>query len=486
MILVVDDIPENIFSLKTLLELHSFPTDTAMSGEEALKKILKNTYALIILDVQMPGMDGFEVAEAIAGYSSTKNIPIIFLSAANTEKRFITKGYHAGGIDYVTKPFDPDILLLKVKTFYRLYEQTRALNEMQDILKKEIEFRKTAQTDAQAKALELHSTLELIPQIAFTAKADGTIDFVNQRWFKYSTSYNEFPKTHPDDADINLEWQKKMDSKEPLQLELRVKKIHDDQYRYHLLRAIPVKEKDNVVKWVGTFTDIEEQKQASKQKDEFMSIASHELKTPLASIKAYVQLLERSVAENDKTKSYVERTLVQINKLNALITELLDISKIESGKMKFNKNSFNFSGLLSNAIEMMQQTYAEYHIVQKGSADVEIIADEIRIEQVIINYLTNAIKYSPENKKIEVHSVVKSDELVVGVKDFGIGIAKENQTNIFRKFYRVEDTAHRFQGLGIGLFICAEIIKRHDGRYWMESEHGSGSTFYFSIPISQQ
>src|SRR5882724_3294390 len=304
MILVVDDTPENIFSIKTLLELHSFPTDTASSGEEALKKILKNSYALIILDVQMPGMDGFEVAETIAGYSSTKNIPIIFLSAVSTEKKFISKGYHVGGIDYVTKPFDPDILLLKVNTFYRLHEQTRALNEMQDVLKKEIEFRKNAQTDAQAKMHELHSTLELIPQIAFTAKADGTIDFVNQRWFNYSPSFDEFPITHPDDADINQEWQKKMDSKEPLQLELRVKKIHDEQYRYHLLRAIPVKEKENVVKWVGTFTDIEEQKQASKQKDEFMSIASHELKTPLASIKAYVQLLERSITENDKTKSY--------------------------------------------------------------------------------------------------------------------------------------------------------------------------------------
>src|ERR1700749_4180005 len=110
MILIVDDKPENIFSLKTILELHSFPTDTALSGEEALKKVLKNTYALVILDVQMPGMDGFEVAEALSGYSKAKDIPIIFLSAVNTDKRFVTKGYVSGGIDYVTKPVDPDIL----------------------------------------------------------------------------------------------------------------------------------------------------------------------------------------------------------------------------------------------------------------------------------------------------------------------------------------------------------------------------------------
>ncbi|MBA4168588.1 MAG: response regulator, partial [Chitinophagaceae bacterium] len=119
MILIVDDKQENLFSLQRLLQIHNFNVDTAISGEEALKKILKNFYALIILDVQMPGMDGFEVAEAISGFGKSKDIPVIFLSAVKINKTFITRGYHSGGIDYVTKPFDPDVLLLKVKTFYR-------------------------------------------------------------------------------------------------------------------------------------------------------------------------------------------------------------------------------------------------------------------------------------------------------------------------------------------------------------------------------
>ncbi|GAB3169222.1 sensor histidine kinase [Telluribacter humicola] len=145
MILIVDDKQENLFSLKTLLQINLYEVDTATSGEEALLKILKKEYALIILDVQMPGMDGYEVAETITGYSKTRDIPIIFLSAVNIDKRFITKGYDSGGVDYITKPFDPDLLLLKVKTFYRLFEQTRELQTVQKALKEEIENRKKAQ-----------------------------------------------------------------------------------------------------------------------------------------------------------------------------------------------------------------------------------------------------------------------------------------------------------------------------------------------------
>lgn len=138
MILIVDDTKENLFSLKALLELNGYEVETANSGEEALKKILKTAYALIILDVQMPGMDGYEVAEALSGYSKSKSVPILFLSAVNIDKKFISKGYTSGGVDYVTKPFDPDILLLKIKTFTRLYKQNKELSEMQEMLEKKV------------------------------------------------------------------------------------------------------------------------------------------------------------------------------------------------------------------------------------------------------------------------------------------------------------------------------------------------------------
>jgi signal transduction histidine kinase len=160
MILIVDDNQENIFSLKALLTLHSFEVDTASSGEEALRKILTQSYALIILDVQMPDMDGFEVAEAISGYSKSKDIPIIFLSAASTHKKFVARGYTSGGIDYVTKPVDPDILLLKIKTFYMLSEQTRQMMAMEKSLREEIELRKRAENILEEKVKERTQELE--------------------------------------------------------------------------------------------------------------------------------------------------------------------------------------------------------------------------------------------------------------------------------------------------------------------------------------
>ncbi len=169
MILIVDDKQENLYSLKALLRLNLYEVDTATSGEEALKRILKNEYELIILDVQMPGMDGYEVAETITGYSRSKDIPIIFLSAVNIDKRFITKGYTSGGVDYITKPFDPDILLLKVKTFTRLYRQTKELNDIRETLEQKVEERTRALLQANR---ELEISNGELQQYAFIASHD--------------------------------------------------------------------------------------------------------------------------------------------------------------------------------------------------------------------------------------------------------------------------------------------------------------------------
>jgi signal transduction histidine kinase/DNA-binding response OmpR family regulator len=482
----VDDKKENLLSLKSLLSVHSYPVDTAGSGEEALKKVLKNNYALIILDVQMPGMDGFEVAETISGYSKTEDVPVIFLSAVNTDKKFITKGFRSGAIDYITKPIDPDILLLKVNTLYRLYEQKRQLNDMQISLRSEIEFRKKAQQESTEKAQELKQILESIPQITFTTCQGGKMEYTNNQWLQYAENKNEFPETHPDDPDLKEIIERTISQLQPVAMEIRIKRLDPNQYRYHLLSVMPIYEKDKILKWVGTFTDIDDQKQAIARKDEFISVASHELKTPLTSIKGYVQLLQRTMnADLNGSKLYIDRTLNQIQKLDTLIADLLDISKIESGKMKMNMKAFNFGKMLNNTAEIIRQTYPDYELNYSAIPPVEVYGDEIRLEQVLINFLSNAIKYSPDKKKIELDAkVVPGKNLLVKVKDDGVGIPKKDQPFIFDKFYRTEESSKNFQGLGIGLYISADILERHNAVYGVESEPGQGSVFYFSIPFT--
>lgn len=490
MILIVDDKVENIFSLKTLLESKNFNVDTALSGEEALKKVLKNDYALIVLDVQMPGMDGFEVAEALSGYSRTKDIPVIFLSAINTDKKFITKGYESGGIDYITKPVDPDILLLKVRTFYKLYEQTQSLNETQQRLQSEIETRKQAQEDLKNQVEHLHSILESLPQIAFTANTDGDITYVNHKWLQYAISGEHIPEIHPDDSEMSDILRTHCNTmSEPIEEEVRIREIETGKFRHHLLRIVPIKEEEKVLNWVGTFTDIEEQKQIESKKDEFLSIASHELKTPLTGIKAYIQLLERVSAKSGPSPSmtYIERAKNEVLKLESLISDLLDISKIENGKLKINKMEMDLEKTVNNAIDTIGHTHQASNItIERHGAHFTqtVSADPLRIEQVIINFLTNAIKYSPNTDKVLVHTSIEDGSARIAVQDFGIGIPLEKQKHIFSKFYRVEESSLKFQGLGIGLYICAEIINQHQGDIGLHSQIGTGTTIHFTIPLN--
>lgn len=365
MILIVDDKTENLVALKRTLEHRGFLIDTAQSGEIALKKVLKAPYELVILDVQMPGMDGFEVAEAIRGSNKTRDVPIIFLSAVNVSKEFIRRGYDSGGHDYLVKPFDTDILVLKIQTFIRL-------NRMQQELKSEIEIRKVAEN----------------------------------------------------------------------------------------------------------------------KKDEFISIASHELNTPLTSLKGYLHLSGNALKKHqyEQSSTFIDRSIVQVNKLHGLVADLLDTTKIEAGKLKYSFHEFDFGGFVKQTVENICHIYPGKKIQISGD-DIDglvVEGDDIRLEQVLHNYLSNAIKYSPKSDEIALDISRINDELLVKVTDKGIGIAEEKQAKLFEKFYRADENKGHFQGLGMGLYICAEIIKRHSGTYGLSSEPEKGSTFYFRIPIHQR
>ncbi|OWK71173.1 ATP-binding protein [Pedobacter sp. AJM] len=232
--------------------------------------------------------------------------------------------------------------------------------------------------------------------------------------------------------------------------------------------------------------DVTRQVQLQQQKDEFLGIASHELKTPVTSVKAYTQVLERMIRlEGDEKKAnMVHKMDQQLNRLTGLIGDLLDVTKIQAGKMVLNLSTFDFDNLVKDIVEEMQHTTLKHQLNATLNSFVKVETDRERIGQVITNFLSNAIKYADDADNVEIKSEVIGNEVILSVKDYGIGISEDLQQYVFDQFYRVSGhQQHTYPGLGLGLYISAEIIKNTGGRIWLESEAGTGSTFYFALKI---
>jgi PAS domain S-box-containing protein len=220
----------------------------------------------------------------------------------------------------------------------------------------------------------------------------------------------------------------------------------------------------------------------NEKKDEFIGLASHELKTPLTSINGYLQIVS-SMVTDERATQFLQKARQQVKKLNTLVSDLLDVSKIEAGKLQIAAEAFDIGQVLDDAIELIGYENKSHTIERTVAGHVTVTGDAHRIEQVIINLLTNAIRYSPGADKIEAGLTREANEVLVWVKDYGLGIPADKQPHIFTRFYRVNDDNPTVSGLGIGLYLSKEIILRHSGRIWVESEPGKGSTFFFSLPM---
>ncbi|MBO6186147.1 MAG: PAS domain S-box protein [Chryseobacterium sp.] len=231
--------------------------------------------------------------------------------------------------------------------------------------------------------------------------------------------------------------------------------------------------------------DITEKKEIDRRKDDFLSIASHELKTPLTTIKGLVQLLQRMVPKdsNERYISMLEKVSIHVDRLNELITSLLDTSKIQSGNIEIHKEPFEIDKILKDTIETITVSQPNHHINFEGITGTIIMGDDLQISQVINNLISNAVKYSPNSQNIEVYANKVGNFVKISVKDFGIGISSQDKAKIFNRFYRAGNIQKKFPGLGIGLYISHEIIANHNGTLWVESEPGEGSTFSFTLPI---
>lgn len=225
----------------------------------------------------------------------------------------------------------------------------------------------------------------------------------------------------------------------------------------------------------------------NSKKDEFIGMASHELKTPVTSIDAFLQLVQRSQLLEQRDKELVSKARTQVGRLTSLIADLLDVTKIQTGKMAYTFTGFDFTGVLKDVIEVMQQNHPSHQISLYSDIDMlHIFADKQRIEQVVINLISNAIRYAPNTHEMVIRQSVNDQYLKLSVQDFGPGIDPSEQAEIFSRFYQVKRSNGNASGLGIGLYISKEIVDRHQGRIWVESTPGEGATFSIELPLMRE
>ncbi len=507
MILIVDDKSENIISLRKTLEYNGFEVDTAASGEEALRRVLKTTYDLIILDVQMPDMDGFEVAENILGSSKSKDIPIIFLSAVNTDKRFVKKGYASGAIDYLVKPVDVDILLMKVRILSMLGERTRQL--------------KHAEAELRERNHQLHATLQALPQIAYSATAYGKLEYVNMKWYEYATDEDTWPEGSCDGLDISQAWVRLMRRQQAFEKEVLISDLRTGEQRHHLWRAVPMIVDQHVSHWVGTFTDIQEQKVANElleqnvsvrthqlseknkqleaanlELQQFTTVASHDLKEPLRKVQMFVDMIRQKNLADDmpELNDYLQKINRSTVRMMGLLDNLLQYSRL-SGDEQLIDTDLNV--VLSEVLDDLEFSKAEKSamILYDQLPAIKSLPGQMR--QVFQNIISNSLKFSRTGVTPEIrvtatlkeecpfiNPVVNAGPYVrIDISDNGIGFDEKYLNKIFVLFQRL-NTRDKYEGTGIGLAVTKKIIENHHGYIFATSREGEGTTFTMILSIN--
>lgn len=367
-VLLVDDVSANLTALAAVFEEMPCELVFAGSGEEALRALLQDDFAAILLDVQMPGLDGFETAAMIRRRARSRHVPIFFLTAYSKEREAILEGYGHGAVDYLVKPFHPEMLRSKVAVFLEMY-QRRELARVR------------SEDRLRSANLELAAALEA--------------------------------------------------------------------------------------------------------KDEFVAGASHELRTPLAAAKAQIQLAQRRIQPN--TDDRIVRALAtvgsQIDRMTRRVEDLLDLGRLRTGRLSLQIVEFDLVERIGGEIECMQALVSTHTFSLEAPPSLMVAADRDRLEQVIVNLLTNAVRYSPGGGPVSVRVVTDGNSVRLSVSDRGIGVPLEKQETIFERFGRAHGA--RYGGLGLGLTIAQGITEQHGGRIWVESSgvSGEGSTFFVEIPI---
>lgn len=333
--------------------------------------------------------------------------------------------------------------------------------------------------------------LNAIPQIAWTNTTDGAVNFYNEQWYSYTGIDFEQSQpqdleaiVHPEDlAHHKTQFHSILTSEESGNYEIR-ERAANGEYRWYLIHMQPIKdEAEQVLLWIGTATDIHELKLLQQKKDDLINIASHELKTPMASLKASMQLLHKMKHNSsEKMQHLIDMAGRSTDKVSGLIKDLLDPEQLTEGGLPLKKVELNLFRLVEDCCTPAPEN-SVCSIVITGDRQLEVYADPERIEQVLTNMVTNAMKYAPQSESIQIQIAKIHEGAKVSVRDQGPGIPQDKIPFLFDRYYRADQSNQ--PGLGLGLYISAEIIEKHAGQIGAESKAGEGSTFWFTLPLAE-
>ncbi len=508
-LLLVDDEPKNLTALEAILDGEGRNLVCAASGFEALRHALDREFAVIVLDVHMPEMDGFETAELIRQRESSRDTPIIFLTAAHPGEGAVYRGYSLGAVDYIVKPIDPHVLQAKVAAFAELYRQREQV-------------RRQAEELTETTAL-LNSVLASVTDYAingldlagrFVVWNDGSRKIYGYTAGEMVGRANVRDLHLPEDVASGLVDELFDTALRLGRAEGPFQRIRKDGRRFSAWLTVHRRDDANgtPVGFVSISRDITEQEQAERQRaelaqerearaaaeaalrarEEFLAIAAHELKNPLATMSGVVQLLRRSHDTGRLTADRLEGLLGSLerasDRLVRLTNELLDVAQLQTGRLNLRHEPTDLTGVLEGLIGQQQATAAGHQLaLEAGAAIGTVEADADRLLQVFDNLLSNALKYSPDGGEVRVSLRAEGEGLLVSVCDQGIGLPAGAAERIFAPFGRAENAAERnLPGLGLGLYLSRRIVEAHGGRIWAESAgEGLGMTVNVWLPAAR-
>jgi PAS domain S-box-containing protein len=484
-ILIVDDKANNIFALEQLLSQADRNIIRATNGKEALQIVLNKEIDLIILDVQMPDMDGFEVAQILKSHKRTRDIPVIFASAEKKEHQFMMKGFEEGAVDYLYKPLDAALTKAKVSVLLQLHLQKKDLIRKNLILEK--------------YALLINNSADLICIIsARTLNFEEVNNAVNTMLgYTADEIRNTSVLSYLEDEDRLAVEKLSKSNKEKFSFEVRVYSkdrsvkwlnwnvVHKDGLWFANARDITQQKRtDREIKQLNTDLEgyIALLEATNRELESFSYSVSHDLRTPLRSISGYSRIIldEHQAQLNEELRRLLEKIRGNASRMGVLIDDLLEFSRL--GRRKVTKSPVNLTELVQRVLNDLGEDYWGKARIHIGSLP-PVEGDPVLLYQVFVNLVTNAIKYSrkKEAPEIEVGSSENNGKHVYFVKDNGAGFNMDYAHKLFGVFQRLHSN-DEFEGTGVGLAIVQRIIVKHGGRVWAEGRLSEGATFFFSLP----